>query len=152
MGNKQISVLVFMWLAVSSSIFSHGVKIGELSGGVGVKVMYDSKNPISGANVTVYSPLDQKNSFYSGITDKNGCFMFLPNSDGKWKVVIVDKTGHGGIKCIDVENSKLNKVMVENESVGSKILSGVGILFGISGLLFFILAIKERKKSVNAHS
>ncbi len=152
---KRIIMLLLMVPMIQLSLISHGVEIGILRGGVGIEAKYESDIPISGAKVTVYSPLDKGSSFCSGVTDKKGRFMFVPNSGGKWRVVIVDKTGHGGIKYIDVKKSNASKNVEKNRSVVGrtiKILSGVSVFFGITGLLFFILAVREKKKSMNAHS
>jgi nickel transport protein len=47
----------------------------------------------------VYSPADPRIPHQKGRTDRAGWLAFVPDSPGKWRVKIIDDTGHG----LDVE-------------------------------------------------
>jgi len=43
----------------------------------------------------VYSPADPKIPHQKGRTDRSGWLAFVPDAPGKWRVRVVDDTGHG---------------------------------------------------------
>jgi nickel transport protein len=47
----------------------------------------------------VYSPADRKIPWQKGRTDRAGWLAFVPGVPGKWRVKVIDETGHG----LDVE-------------------------------------------------
>ncbi len=151
---NKISLIIILLISVSPVLISHGVDIVSIKGGTGIEAKYDSGDPISHAEVTVYSPEEGSEPFQTGVTDKNGRFLFSPDMNGEWKVVVNDWTGHGGTIKIKVDND-LNLRSEKGEKPtgrGIKILSGVSVIFGLTGLLFYSLAIRERKRGVDAHS
>ncbi len=152
MRTNFLAILIFIILFAPSLLLSHGVDIMMIDGGTGVKVMYDSGDPISQADVIVYSPDGEP--FQSGLTDKNGCFLFFPDIDGEWKIKINDGMGHGGIRSILMKNLKVVNRNEDYDLPGRrvKILSGISVIFGLTGILFFVLTIRERKRGRDAHS
>lgn len=154
MNRILLSIVVLASLISPLSLFSHGVDIILINGGTGVEARYDSGEPISHADVTVYSPGNGDEPFQIGVTDRNGRFLFFPDADGKWKVVVNDGTGHGGIFYVSIRDS----ISVQDEAIektvgrGIKMLSGITVIFGLTGILFFVLARRERKRSGDAHS
>jgi nickel transport protein len=150
------SIIVVAILIFPISLFSHGVDIVLINGGTGIEARYDSGDPIVHADVIVYSPESKKydDPFQVGITDRNGRFLFFPDADGKWKVVVNDGTGHGGTKYIIINDSSIVQDEAIEKPAGRsiKILSGIMVIFGLTGILFFALARRDRKRSVDAHS
>ncbi|MFO0583522.1 MAG: hypothetical protein U0229_14720 [Anaeromyxobacter sp.] len=43
----------------------------------------------------VYSPADPKIPWQKGRTDRAGWLAFVPDAPGKWRVKVIDDTGHG---------------------------------------------------------
>lgn len=43
----------------------------------------------------VYSPADAKIPTQKGRTDRGGWLAFVPDAPGKWRVKVIDETGHG---------------------------------------------------------
>jgi nickel transport protein len=43
----------------------------------------------------VYSPADPKIPYQKGRTDRNGWLAFVPDAPGRWRVRVVEDTGHG---------------------------------------------------------
>ena len=55
---------------------------------------YSDQTPMAYAEVLVYSPLDKKIEHQNGRTDKNGKFVFCPDTVGQWHVTVNDGMGH----------------------------------------------------------
>ncbi len=154
MNRLFLSIIVFAALLFPLSLFSHGVDIVLINGGTGIEARYDSGDPISHADVIIYSPENGYELFQVGVTDRNGRFLFFPDADGKWKVVVNDGTGHGGTKYVIINGSSIVQDEAIEKPVGRriKILSGIMVIFGLTGVLFFALARRDRKRSLDAHS
>ena len=154
MDKLYILLFLVMILFVPGSLLAHGVDLLVIEGGSGIEARYDSGQPISDAEVEVYSPADPDTIFQAGSTDKNGRFLFFPDSDGEWKIKINDGMGHGGTRSIIIKDSEI-VVNAEGENPPGrsiKILSGLSVIFGITGILFFFLARREARRKRNAHS
>ncbi|NPA39393.1 MAG: hypothetical protein GXO57_03005 [Thermodesulfobacteria bacterium] len=98
---------------------------------------YDTGDPMSYAKVDIYAP-DSKIRFQLGRTDRNGCFAFLPDIPGIWRVKVYDGLGHLlrlSIK-VDFKNKKLklynNKSRIFENYLVRAIL-GILIIWGILG-------------------
>ncbi len=142
-------ILAITFIFTVKQCFAHGVGYTILKNGVGIKVFYEDveKTPISYAEVKIYSPEDKNIEFQSGVTDKNGCFVFYPDRAGKWKIEVNDGMGHGIIKEIEISEDLIPKVETTSQlPLWKKILYGISIIFGFTGVLFYILATKKVKK------
>jgi len=151
---KQNLFIILLSAALCSIVFSHGVDIVTITGGAGIEARYDSGEPISHAEVTVYSPNEQKEPFQSGTTDSNGRFIFYPDHSGEWKAVVNDWTGHGGtvIVKINEEMKPVPETGGRPPGRGLKVVAGVAVIFGLTGILSFLLARRERRRIEDAHS
>ncbi len=153
MDKMKFLLIFIVFISLPFSLMSHGVDLLVVSGGVGVEALYDSGEPISDADVEIYSPGDSENIFQAGSTDRNGRFLFFPDSDGEWKIIVNDGMGHGGSQTLVVKDS--GKSLKKNGDPPGriiKLLSGLSVIFGITGILFFIFARKEMNRRRNAHS
>lgn len=145
---KSCSLFIIIFLFYSF-IHTHSVIQKNITGGVGLQVIYDSGDPVSEADVQIFSPEDKKLIFQQLSTDKNGRFLFSPDKTGKWKVIVNDGMGHGLITDISIENLQTKKISDMEHPVSSrfqKILIGISIIFGLTGILFFISAKKRFKR------
>jgi nickel transport protein len=94
-------------LAVPAAAYGHGVKITYQSKTVvEVTALYETGEPMAGAQVTVYAPGDPSTPWLTGACDQNGRFTFTPepSKPGTWDVQ-VRQAGHGGIVHIPVGES-----------------------------------------------
>jgi len=102
-----------------------------------IAVRYDDGEPASYAQVKISSPKGGNIEYQIGRTDKNGCFAFLPELPGRWRITIDDGLGH-----------KIDTDFVVGDSPGIEkkapvtvcprwhgVLTGLSLIFGISGLL-----------------
>jgi nickel transport protein len=127
-----------------SALYAHGVtgKVG--AGGVVITAVYDTGEPMSYAKVKISVP-GADVIFQSGRTDRNGRFCFFPDTPGDWKVVVDDEIGHR--LEMTVPASEPLELKSQQQSSGpmkssisryERALVGISIIFGISGILFWL--------------
>jgi nickel transport protein len=135
---------IIFCLTLTSISFSHGINYKIIKGGIGIEIKYDDGTPFSFSEAKVYSPSDKKTPYQEGFTDKNGRFIFFPDRKGKWKLVINDGMGHGVVKEIEIkERMKIETKLYKEWLFWQKLITGVSILWGLSGLILYL---KIRKK------
>ncbi|AFY85143.1 hypothetical protein [Oscillatoria acuminata] len=91
---------LFAWaLGNPLPAIAHGVEVTHQTlEAVEVQALYDTGDPMSNAQVTVYAPNDPETPWKQGTADQNGRFLFAPDPSlaGNW-AVRVRQAGHGGI-------------------------------------------------------
>ncbi|MBN1189419.1 MAG: carboxypeptidase regulatory-like domain-containing protein [Dehalococcoidales bacterium] len=105
----QLAIAIFIAALVlfpgfASPAFAHGAKIEYTIGmSVDIVAMYDSGEPMGGAQVAVYAPGDPSHPWLTGVCDDQGRFSFTPDTSlpGTWDVQ-VRQAGHGDITHIPV--------------------------------------------------
>ena len=147
-------LLLALGLCVAPSpLYAHGIKYSLSSGGIGVHAFFDNDKPAVGLFVYVFAP-GSSEKFQTGKTDLNGRFIFSPDRDGDWEVLIFDQMGHRLEVAVHVDEAmSLKTDPAAERSTRSlakyeKALIGIGIIFGVSGLFFWRLGMRVRKKSV----
>jgi nickel transport protein len=134
-----ILTLLVVMLVMPTKAYAHGVDIEYTSSmTVEITARYDTGEPMSGAQVTIYLPDDQSTPWQTGICDDEGHFVFKPDTTipGDWGVK-VRKAGHG-IK-IYVPVSGEGSGGGSGYSVTQIILMSVCVVWGAIGTaLFFI--------------
>jgi len=155
---KYVSLAILasiMAVIIPPLIHAHGVQGSVENGGLVVTAQYDTGEAMSYAKVTISAP-GAKLPFQSGRTDRNGRFCFFPDTAGEWIVVVDDEIGHRLDVDIPVDEAmKLETGSMAGKSKNSlakyeKVLIGIGIIFGVSGLFFWWLGMRVRRKSVEA--
>jgi len=147
--------LIFSFLAAAAMspelLYAHGVTSKIDTGGIVVSAMYDTGEAMDYARVTVLAP-GANLKFQSGRTDRNGRFCFFPDVSGDWKVVVDDEMGHRLEVHVPVDKAMALKANPKNGNLkpGSlirweKAVMGVSIIFGISGILFWLKGRKTKK-------
>jgi nickel transport protein len=89
-------------LTQTGSVLAHGVKVEHHSvAAIAVAAHYDSGQPMAEAQVLVYAPNNSTEPWLTGVTDKEGKFIFTPAGDrpGNWEVA-VRQGGHGNMITI----------------------------------------------------
>ncbi|XPV70527.1 MAG: carboxypeptidase-like regulatory domain-containing protein [Halarcobacter sp.] len=136
----------FAFLLSSISLFGHGLFYDVVEGGVSVHITSANNISISDAKVKVFAPGGNL-PYAKGYTDINGNFAFMPDSAGKWHVIVTMSSDHGNHeKEFNIELSDDYKVIDFDKLPVERylgILSALGILFGIFGAFSFF----QRKKS-----
>ena len=103
MKRKLLSPLIFFSiLSAQPGAIAHGVKITyQVAPALEIQATYDSGEPMSNAQVTVYAPNRPLEPWLSSATDAAGRFIFMPNAylGGDWEIK-VRQAGHGSIVTV----------------------------------------------------
>ena len=67
----------------------------EWNRAVALRAYFADGEVLAYAQYEVYSPADPKIPHQKGRTDRDGWLAFVPATPGKWRVKVVDDTGHG---------------------------------------------------------
>jgi nickel transport protein len=99
---------------------------------VAVKAYYVDGELLAYAPYEVYSPADPKVPWQKGRTDRGGWLAFVPEVPGKWRVRVIDDTGHGLDLAVDADAGSPAKP----RATGGEAVSGAAfVLRPIAGLL-----------------
>ncbi len=139
----RLAVLLVCTACLSfGTAIAHGVHTHTGSGNATtVTVTHEDGSPLAAESFTVHSPKGGS-AFMTGKTDRLGRAIFIPDVSGKWEVKIFSDDGHGAIVSIDVDLDALsNPTESENMEMGQaqKMITGVSVLFGIFGLVSFMV-------------
>lgn len=146
MNKKIFFLFLCIFGLLQGMCFAHGVHHEIIKGGIGIEVKYDGGLSMAFSEIKIYSPVNKKICFQEGLTDKNGRFIFSPDREGKWKIIVQDGTGHGLVKEIDVgKGMELKRETVTTFSRWQKMLIGVSLIFGITGIMFYFVTKKQHK-------
>ncbi len=125
-------------LGLTMTAFAHGAKIEyAISLAVEIVAVYDTGEPMSGGQVTVYAPSDPATPWLTGVCDEEGRFTFVPDSNqpGTWDVQ-VRQAGHG-----DMIHIPIGKDTVLAGSSGytplQMVLMGACVVWGFVGTALF---------------
>ena len=80
----------------TSPAHAHGATIEVVPSQVAIRASFDTGEPMTEAQVLIYSPESTETPWKTGETDSDGQFAFTPDPDisGLWEVT-VRKAGHG---------------------------------------------------------
>jgi len=86
------AAVVLLASAASAHETLHEVSRGSA---VAVKTYFADGEVLAYTAYEVFSPADPKIPYQKGRTDREGWLAFVPNAPGKWRVKVLDDTGHG---------------------------------------------------------
>lgn len=144
-----ISSLLFLLGVRDNPVFAHGAHytIGKAEAMV-IRVEYDDGQPMSYAEVKIFSPDDPKVEYQNGRTDKNGRFSFWPEEGGEWKVTVSDGLGHSVVANIWPDDK--GDTELPRQSSGfkrwQKAIMALCVVWGFLGLAFFLQAKTMRRQ------
>jgi nickel transport protein len=160
---KHVILLISLSIMVSTgTALAHGVTVDiSIEGGVVILgASYSPTQPLVDASVFIYSPAEPENEWQTGKTDRTGHFAFIPDAEGEWSVVIDDQKGHMKKTTIvfapdlpeesEIAEETFTKAL---DSAGNglntshKIVIGLSLLIGITGLFYGLKVRQERKKN-----
>ena len=117
---------------------------------VAVRALTHDGAPLADAMAEVFSPADDSAPFWRGRTDRRGWVAFVPDAPGRWRVRVVDPTGHGIDTTVEVPAPGSSGTSPEGApppsaaTWGGRTLGGVVLLAGVFGLLFLMGRSKRR--------
>ncbi len=135
--------IIMLW--GENSALAHGVEyeIRENKAAI-IKISYDDGEPMSYAEVKIFSPYNAGIEYQNGRTDSNGCFAFIPDKPGEWKVVVNDGMGHGISKKVTIMEGLNVDIVNKGFYRWQKLITGISIIFGLTGLIFYIRVRKTK--------
>lgn len=118
----------------------------DRSRAVAVRTYFADGEVLAYTQYEIYSPADPRIPYQKGRTDRSGWLSFVPDAPGKWRVKVVDDTGHG----LDLE---VDAGVVRTATPGTSArtsttalvlrpLVGLAVIAAVFGLL---LAVYRRK-------
>jgi nickel transport protein len=111
-----------------------------------VRAAYGGSEPVQFAKVQVFAPAATQ-EFQTGVTDRRGCFSFVPDGPGAWRVMVDDEEGHK--REIEVKvPSPFEGVAHTPAEPGSRVeraLLGVALMVGATGFLYGFKARRESR-------
>lgn len=125
-------------LSIPAAASGHGVNITyQKTNAIEITAVYDTGEPLSEGQVTVYAPDNPSTPWVTGKVDEQGRFTFTPDPSkpGTWDVQ-VRKAGHGGMIHIPVGGGE-----VAAASTGYKtsqiVLMAACVVWGLVGTALF---------------
>ena len=164
MRNLTLLFIVLSGL-LPTEVLAHGViiDINMQSPTVIVKSSYSLSQHLKGANVKVYSPSAPDIPWLTGITDNNGNFAFVPDSEGDWVFDVDDQQGHHERATIAVSGEFFQSMAAGGKSPqqessagtfqgkGYRIITGLSLIFGIAGIFYGYRSGQVADKKQNKH-
>lgn len=149
MGSKWRFIILFSlflaMFAIPVKAYAHGAHIQYTSSSIEITAKYDNGEPMSGAQVIIYTPDDLSNAWLTGTLDDEGHFTFTPDTSihGDWKVK-VRLGGHGDIINIPVGEAEGGSSGGGSYSVLQIVLMSVCVVWGAIGTALFFI---QRRKA-----
>ena len=140
----RLALLALALLGVAAPAIAHEV-LHEVQRGraVAVHAWFPGGESLADVQAEVFSPADGKIPYWKGRTDRNAWVAFVPDVPGKWRVRIIDSTGHGLDTEVDVTAPGTAGSVSEAVPSGATSLAsvlrpavGAALIAVIFGLLF----------------
>lgn len=127
----------------------HGVDHEVFEAGTGIVARYSDQTPMAYCDVAVFAPGATDDQFQTGSTDPNGCFAFVPDTSGVWRVTVDDGMGHLLTAELSVDSLKAASSGARHggDRLSSAVV-GISVIFGLFGLYALLRASKSARATV----
>lgn len=96
MSRVALALAGLVALGTASPANAHEVlHLVERNRAVALKAYFPDGEVLAYAQYEVYAPVDPKIPYQKGRTDRGGWLAFVPDAPGKYRVKVIDNTGHG---------------------------------------------------------
>ncbi len=169
--SKSTLLGIIAFFIVSTTVTGHGINFEteKYPPVVKVKSFFSATSPVIDARVMIYAP-GETDPFQTGYTDRDGFFSFVPDTQGEWVFGIDDGMGHASRITITVgsdffapEEDPVADVDKEQEAAAVettasecvfmvgipviyRVLFGLALIFGITGIFYGIKTRQAAKK------
>ncbi len=126
-------------LAATASAHDLTLRAEYAQPAVVIRAEYGGSEPVTDADVSIFSPENADSPYQIGVTDLQGVFAFVPSGAGEWRVVVDDGYGHRADQSIPVDwaDAASGGNSSAARSTADKAIVGVSIIFGLTGLLLW---------------
>lgn len=148
MSSLRVFICAAAFFLCMPVLYGHGTDFTFFDGGTGFRVTMENGAPMRGALVEIYPPGTASEIYQEGRTDRNGAFVFAPDTSGEWRIEITGGHGHGIVKRIQVDENMSVEISEASGQLNTlqKIVLGVSIIFGITGIGY---GFSMRKRNTN---
>lgn len=169
--SKSILLGIIVFFIVSAPLTGHGINFETERHPpvLKVKSFFSATSPVVDARVMIYAP-GETDPFQTGYTDRDGFFSFVPDRQGEWVFGIDDGMGHTDRITITVgsdffapEEVPVAEVEKEQEAAAVetsasecvfmvgipviyRVIFGLALIFGITGIFYGVKAKQAAKK------
>ena len=147
--NKLCFIAVILLFALPVA-YGHGAQITWVMQGDSIHIWasFDDGQPMSSAQVTVFSGAAPSVAFLTGLTDSEGAFSFLPDAEQStdWDVQ-VRKAGHGDIIHFSLSDHSVTESCEQGFSVMQIVLMSACVIWGFIGTALFFASKKAKEKA-----
>ncbi|MFN3324511.1 MAG: hypothetical protein ACK5AZ_13520 [Bryobacteraceae bacterium] len=136
----RLAVALLLAILPAALLHAHDIetRIEILPPVVLVHVTYAGTDPVSHAEASVLAPDGVEHQ--NGRTDALGRFSFVPDREGAWRFVVDDELGHRQEIEIAVSPDNLAGAAHSSSaalSLTQRLFTGLSLIFGATGLLFW---------------
>ena len=122
----------------------HAVERGRA---VAVRAYFPDGEPLAYCEYQVFSPADPRIPHQKGRTDRNGWLAFVPDAAGKWRVRVVEGSGHGLDLEIDADPAAAGVAAGGSLPTIAFVLRPLAGVAGIAALFGLLFLVYRRKRS-----
>jgi nickel transport protein len=112
---------------------------------VAVRAYFADGEALAYTPYEVYSPADPKIPFQKGRTDRSGWVAFVPEVAGRWRVRVIDDTGHGLDVEVDAAPAPAAAPTAAPGSTGALVLRPL-LGLAVIAAVFAVLFVLQRRK------
>lgn len=136
---KRSFLFIGLAWACAAAAWGHGIEAQRVEGGVGVRAVYDDGSPVTFSEAALYAPASGEKPLLTGMTDRDGCFMFRPDTSGIWRITIDDGMGHVVTEEVAVDG-KISTSKQKSRRMPKRygIVTGLALIFGLFGSFAFL--------------
>jgi len=115
---------------------------------IAVKAYFSDGEVLAYTAYEVYSPADPKIPHQKGRTDRGGWLAFVPDAPGRWRVKVIDETGHGLDLQVDAGSQAGAPAATATGGTPSSLAFVLRPLIGLAaiGVVFAALYLAYRRK------
>jgi nickel transport protein len=115
----------------------------ERSRAIAVKAYFADGEVLAYTQYEIFSPADPTIPYQKGRTDRNGWLSFVPDASGKWRVKLVDNTGHGLDLEVDAAAAPGPSAAASTAGFVLRPLVGLAVIAAVFAVLFTVYRRKE---------
>lgn len=137
------AALLALGLALSAPALAHET-LHEIARGkaIAVRAFFADGEPMAYAAYEVYSPADPKIPHQKGRTDRGGWLAFVPDAPGRWRVKVIEASGHGLDLEVDAGDPGTPRGPASGAAFVLRPLAGLAVI----GAVFAALYLRRRRK------